>query len=74
MKKRCLIFLLAATIFAACTISKPSQVDGKRKILTARKYDGGTMVTIQGMPGRYLLPSDTIKANDSIHVSFLKRY
>lgn len=68
-----LFFFIASIMLASCAVHK--RADGRYKVLTARPIRPKAIeVTIHGLPGRYILQTDTIKAGDSIYINFIHRY
>lgn len=66
-------FFIAATLcLAACGPSqRTSHHFAQKKITSVQKV---SLVTIEGSPGKFMVPSDTIKVNDVVPVIFKSRY
>lgn len=71
--KRIIIIALVA-IFSSCGLSrKPMAGQQSYKVLSVEKVKQGSVVTLDGLRGTYILPSDTLKVNDVIQVSWVGR-
>lgn len=68
------LFLLSV-LFCSCKIHKPVASSGliTYKVLSVEKLRSGSVVTLQGVKGQFIVPSDTLKVNDAITVSWLHK-
>jgi len=67
-----LIIMFTAVILQNCMPVKVSTTKLYR-ISDVQKFGERSQVRIQGLPGYFMLNSDTLKVNDSIEITVLKR-
>ncbi|MBK7885527.1 MAG: hypothetical protein IPJ81_18310 [Chitinophagaceae bacterium] len=74
MKKLTTTLLITLTVTAmSCSASK-SSITKSYTVTNVEKNDDQSIVRIKGLPGRYILNSDTLKVNDKITITWINRY
>lgn len=69
------LLLAIAVLIMSCTSSKPvaSSALVTYKVRSVEKLKDGSVVTLEGVKGQFVVHTDTLKVNDDIEVSWISR-